>query len=512
MPGLATKLIGNSTWNGLAFLVGVGLNLVILPFVIDHLGISEFGFAGLIGACLAPAMIFSSVLAQTSARELTQHLMFDSQDRARQVFGSAFSLALLGGIPITLLVILVGPWLARQFFNLDVDDVDHVALGFFWGGIGWFFQCLAGVFLALFTSRQDYPRLAKVSIATTVVATLLMWLLVPVWPRAATYLACQAAGFIVSFGLGCWLGHRNLNGWVSLPIMHLESLRRFSSVGAWQIAAQLCGTISGQIDRYLLGAFLQTRYVGFYNVAQRLEEAIYIGVLKVGEILFPFFSTLVQESEEIQADVLFRTSWLLNLLAVSVLGPLVPLAGQVLQIWTGADVAAEAERVLIVLTLAGILGSGANAFSFYLLGTGRTRSTATISLLTGLTVMGTSLLVLPHLGWRAAGWSALTGMCVQILVIALSMKLSLNVHDLVARIFHSVLAPLVGGGLIAVFLRFVISDDVTVVWWEVLGYYCLCVVMIGGSILAVASIGPYRQSCWHDLNRIARHFMPANRS
>ncbi len=511
MNGLAAKLLGNSLCNSLAFLVGVGLNLLVLPFVIVHLGIAEFGFAGLIGACLAPALIFSSALMQMAARELSQQLRLDSQDGARQVFGTAFFLAIVGGIAIATLLILVGPWLAREFFNLDIEESGHAALGFFFGGIGWFFQCLAGVFLALLTAKQDYLRLAKVSIATTMVATLMMWFLVPLWPQAVTYLACQAAGFIVTFGVGFWLGRRNLDGWVPFPTLHLESLRCLVRVGRWQIAAQSCSTISGQIDRYLLGVFLHTQYVGFYNVAQRLEEAIYIGVLKVGEILFPFFSRLAHEREEIQADVLFRTSWLLNLLAVSVLGSLIPLAGQILQIWTSADVAVEAERVLIVLALAGILGSGANVFSFYLVAIGKTRSTAMISLVTGLTTVAVGLLGLSYLGWRAVGWSALLGMFVQIAVISLSMKRNFYIHDLSDRIFHLVLAPLVAGGLIALFLRLVISDNVPVVWWQILGCYCLCVVTIGCFVVAVAAIGPYRHSCWHDLKRITLHFMPTRR-
>ncbi|MGY4338883.1 hypothetical protein [Bradyrhizobium sp. LM2.9] len=52
-------LLGNSAWNAMAFLVAVVLNLAILPFVITHLGLAAFGVAGLVTACIAPALVFS---------------------------------------------------------------------------------------------------------------------------------------------------------------------------------------------------------------------------------------------------------------------------------------------------------------------------------------------------------------------------------------------------------------------------------------------------------------------
>ena len=144
----------------------------------------------------------------------------------------------------------------------------------------------------------------------------------------------------------------------------------WSSWGAGNWWHRAGGLIAAQADRYLLGALLQPQFVGFYTIAQRLEEAMYIGVLKVGEILFPFFSTLQKEADDRKADLLFRSSWILNVLAASALGGLIPVAGPLLHLWTGAEVATEAQSVLVILSIAGILGSSTNVFAFYLLAQG----------------------------------------------------------------------------------------------------------------------------------------------
>lgn len=509
--GYGTRLVSNSSWNALAFSIGVGLNLLILPFVISHLGIAEFGFAGLIAACIAPALIFSNTLTQMTARELAQNLSLDLRLDARRVFATALFLGVVIGVIIVFLIMIAGPWLAGRLFNLEPDNADYLIKGFAFGALGWLFQCLAGVFLALFVARQNYARLAWISIGATVLSTSLMLGLIPQWPMAVTYLACQAAGFATSLMAALWFSRRAFPEWLALPSLHRESLQRIVHVGSWQIAAQGGGVIAGQADRYLLGVFLQTRHVGFYNVAQRLEEAIYIGVYKIGEVLFPLFSSMLKETQERQADVLFRASWLLNLLAVGVLGGVIPVAGDVLRFWTNADVAAEGEQVLVVLALAGILGSGSNVFAFYLLGSGNTRANALISLVTAVAIVTTSALVLPVYGWKAAGWSSLVGMAVQMVVMTILMWRSFNLRGASSRIAHFVLIPLVMGAVTALGLREALSETIsahTNAWWQLLAWYGLSMCVVSGLVVAVSSLGPHGAVCRSDLRRVVRHFLP----
>ena len=257
-------------------------------------------------------------------------------------------------------------------------SADDLGLAFVLASAGWLCQCLSAVFLALFTARQDYRRVASISIISTVVATGSMLLFIPRWPQASTFLGCQALGFATSLLLAFGWSRRVIGDWLARPAIDRGALGDLVKLGSWQLAAQGGALIAAQADRYLLGALLQPQFVGFYTIAQRLEEAVYIGVLKVGEILFPFFSALQKEADDRKADLLFRSSWILNVLAASALGGLIPVAGPLLHLWTGAEVAAEAQRVLVILSIAGILGSSSNVFAFYLLAQGRSSSNALI--------------------------------------------------------------------------------------------------------------------------------------
>lgn len=506
-----SDLLGNSAWNAIAFAVAVLLNLAILPFVIFRLGLAAFGVAGLVTACVAPALMFSNALGLSTARELAQRLAPSDRDEARRFFATALMLAILVGGVIALVLCLAGAPLARLGFHLGGAAADDLTLAFALAGIGWLLQCLFAVLLALFTARQDYRRIASISISGTAVATLSMLLLIPLAPRASTFLGCQALGFATNFVMALYWSRRGIGEWLAWPSFDRGALHALIKLGGWQLAAQSGALFAGQADRYLLGALLQPQFVGFYSVAQRLEEAVYIGVLRVGEILFPFFSTLQKEADDRKVDLLLRSSWILNVLAASALGGLIPVAGALLYRWTGAEVAAEAQLVLVMLSIGGILGSCANVFAFYLLSQGRSSSNALISLMTGIFTLATSAVALPAFGWQAAGWSTCVGMTAQMLTTVVLLQRTFKLQCLWSRVLHFVLVPLGVGIAVALLLRACYGHaaiDQAPSWWYVVSLYAVSAAAIFVAAVAASQLGPYRAVCWRDLSAIVTRFLP----
>jgi O-antigen/teichoic acid export membrane protein len=506
-----SHLLGNSAWNASAFLVSVGLNLLVLPFVLFRLGAAAFGVAGLVTACVAPALAFSNSLALSTTRELARRLAPGEKAEARRFFATALLLAGVVGIPIAAALSLAGPPLARHAFHLEGAVAGDLGLAFLLGAGGWLCQCISGVFLALFTARQDYPRLASISMAIAVVSTSSMLVLVPRWPQASTFLGCQALGFAAGLLASSVISRRVIGEWMAAPALHRGPLGGLFSLGAWQFAAQGSGLIAGQADRYLLGAFLAPQFVGYYTIAQRLEEAMYIGILKIGEILFPFFSSLQKESSDRMADLLFRSSWVLNVLAATALGALIPVAGPLLYVWTGKEVAVETQGLLVVLAAAGMLGCASNVFAYYLLANGRSRATALTAVVTAIVTLATSAVALPHFGWQAAGWSACLGMTAQIVVTMFLLRQSFTLAGMWPRVAHFVLLPLGTGILTAIALRYVAAErlfDQAPHWWLVGGSYGVAAVIIFVIVVAVSTIGPYGETCWRDIRAIVGRFLP----
>jgi O-antigen/teichoic acid export membrane protein len=98
-----SHLRGNSAWNATAFPV-------------FRLGLAAFGVAGLVTACVAPALMFSNALGLSTARELAQRLEPSDRDQARRFFATALALAIVVGCLIAAFLGLAGAPLARLGF------------------------------------------------------------------------------------------------------------------------------------------------------------------------------------------------------------------------------------------------------------------------------------------------------------------------------------------------------------------------------------------------------------
>jgi O-antigen/teichoic acid export membrane protein len=236
----------------------------------------------LVTACIAPALTFSNALSLSTTRELAQRLAPSQRQDARRTFATALLLAGAGGASIAILLSLVGPLIADRFFNLNGKLAGDLQLAFLFGAGGWLCQCISVVFVAVFTARQRYSRVASTSIVSVVVSTSSMLALVPASPLASTFLGCQALGFVAGLIASVALACQFAGGWLAPPVLYRRPLGALTNMGGWQLAAQGGGLIASQADRYLLGAFLAPQFVGYYTIAQRLEEAVYIGVLKQG--------------------------------------------------------------------------------------------------------------------------------------------------------------------------------------------------------------------------------------
>ncbi|MGB8401061.1 MAG: hypothetical protein WCE35_19940, partial [Bradyrhizobium sp.] len=194
--------------------------MLVLPFVLFRLGATVFGVAGLVTACIAPALAFGNSLALSTTRELANRLAPGERAESRRFFATSLLLAGAGGVPIAMLLALTGPPLARHIFHLDGEVADDLTLAFLFGAAGWLSQCVSGVFLALFTARQDYARLASVSMASAVISTSAMLVLIPRWPQASTFLGCQALGFAIGLLASFAIARRRLCEWMAWPALH----------------------------------------------------------------------------------------------------------------------------------------------------------------------------------------------------------------------------------------------------------------------------------------------------
>jgi O-antigen/teichoic acid export membrane protein len=503
-PVTGSRIAGNSGWNLLAFAMGVAVNLVTVPIVVKRIGMHEFGVAGLIVALVAPFLLIGTVLGQAAAQGLALHRAAAERAHARKTVA-----AVLGLLAICVpagMVMLAGlaPSVAGALFGDDArPSAAELRRIFAIAALGWAAQQVSTVLQGVHVGVEAYRRIATVNAVSALIGGILIVTIVDRAPSAIGYVAALSAGYWATLVLWSISTCYDVRWCLSRPRFGRAQLRSVVSFSGWQIAAQLTATLAAQADRYLLGLFARAQSIGFYNVAQRLEEVAYVGVLKAGEVLFPFFASTAHDEPARVANRYFRACWLLNLVAAAALAPLLPWAQDILRLWIDAPSAAQSADVLRVLAAGGLVGCASNVFAFFALGTGRTRHLALLSVTTAAVSIAASMLLLPRFGLAAAGVGALAGMLVQFAVVVALTRRIFGQHARAGRVLHASVTPATTGLAIAAGVATLPlpSPDS---WHALIAWLAITAGLVAVTIIAVAAATAVGRASLADLRDLAR--------
>ena len=439
-----SHLLANSKWNLVAFLITLAANFVTIPYVIDAIGMDEFGTAGLILAALAPMMLVGTVLGQATLREISHRFASKDLGSARRIFSSAMALCALAGAAVLLVILLFG----SSFISLlnRNGQATNWQLAMTVATTGWLAQQFVLVLQSTVAATQKYKSMALISVVATVASAVTIMTAVTLKPDGLGYLAGTALGFGVALMVWTVLVCRGFP-WL-LPVSNIgrAEIQAILAFGKWQGAGHLIGALGIQMDRYVLGAMAPLTVVGQYNVAMRLQEVMQMPVMKIGEILFPHFSVTSTDGMARRADFFLTASWVLNTVAVCALAPLIPLAEESLKLWVHHSEATGAASILRTLATAGIIGSGVNVYSYFAMGTGQPAALAKLTAVYSVLAILLTALLIHQYGVRGAGVGAvIAGIVRLLLVIYLSKRYfgnTVSKSDLITATLFPLLAGL----------------------------------------------------------------------
>lgn len=492
---------GNSGWNLIAFVAGIIANLITLPFVIRRLGIFQFGICGLFIALAAPLSLVGTALGQATAQGIAR---YRTQGDRIAVTEFCSTIIALGSAAIAATGILLGlsaPLIARSLLPKYETAIQSIWLVSVILALGWVAQQLSLMLQGVHVACQAYRRIATINALGAIGGPLLIFGIVSRRPYVDGYILALALGYGLTTLF--WLVSivTSFRWALARPRVHRHMTKSIAAFTGWQMLAQLIANLANQIDRYLLGAWVSPIAVGYYNVAQRLEEVAYIGVLRGGDALFPQFSVNATEGPERQSEIFFRASWMLNLVAAMVLAPLLPCAPSLLLVWVGSASSEYAAPVLRVLTVGGLLGCAGNVFTLYALGVAKTRYTALLSATTAVTTTIASILLLRRFGFAAAGLGGVMGMLANVLVMTALTRRHFGGHGKAGRIAAAMILP-IGVGLVVAGALTAIGVPIQTSWPRVTILYVGVSLLVMLSIMVLTGLTHGGRKSLDDLHRL----------
>jgi O-antigen/teichoic acid export membrane protein len=393
----------------LAFILrgfGAGLAFLLNAMVARMLGAEGAGLYFLaLSVTMIAAVIARLGLDNALLRFVAVHASRDEWGLVKGVFAQGMRMALISSALLTLLCLVLAPWLADYVFNKP-----DLGMPLRWMSLGimsfsmmmLMSECLKGmrrIRNAMLVSGVLYP----------LIALLLVWPLVTLFgvggANAAYVLGTGGAAVV---GLIFW--RRAMASHAVPPVSIPRDQLRASSRPLF-VMSLLNGAVLSWAPLLLLGIWGSTEESGIFGAATRLAMLLTFFLNAVNTVAAPKFAALYQKGEiEILGRIASRTALLITM-AASPLFVIFFVAGDWVMSVFGHGFSVGG-RVLAILTLGQVVNSFTGSVGFLLAMTGNERSVRNSAIMGASVLIVLAVILIPFYGMTGAAIAASMGLMV----------------------------------------------------------------------------------------------------
>jgi O-antigen/teichoic acid export membrane protein len=395
---LRRTIVRNVTTNYFAFGVSSLVTLLLTPFLIGRLDAAQFGVWVLLKAILAYFQLLEFGIMPAVIRYVSLHNARREREQVESILGGAMRLLLVVSAATIPLVALVA-WIGPRVFQLP-EGLEPV-----FGRAVWLIGAAAVVayfrrlMIATLQAYQRYDLLNLCSTSSTVLGALaavyvvlrghgILALIVILLLRTAAEAVCELLLIRTLFGIRpspfrCEPG----------------TLRKIIGYSKFAFLVDVAVNISHRIDVLVIAIFLPTVSITYYEIATRISGALEKVTGPLIGMFFPMASEFdsARRPEALRALLLAGTRVTVLMIAPGVV-ILAGYGGDVIGWWVGAEYVGHSLPVLHIFLGVVTLAVFDSTAARILLGTGRVRFDAKVSLAVAALNLTLSLILVRHYG------------------------------------------------------------------------------------------------------------------
>jgi O-antigen/teichoic acid export membrane protein len=364
--------ISNAVWK-LLFLIS---GFLLTPFILRHLGATQFGLWALVGSVVAYGTLLDLGIGGAIVKFVAEFTVNRRWDELGGLLTTALYLYSFAGLIVILLSVAVAPVFPR-LFHVPADQRSTAIWLMILMGIGTGIAIPSAITSAIIRGLQRYD---VVSFLSTIGLSLYV---------AGTVLVLSAGGGVLHLVVVTILA----NVLTQVPsfyfIKHLAPELHLSYAGwarpwvgkilafsSWLFVLEFFGRIQTRSDEVVIGAFLPVSAITPFTLARRLGEVGQMVTDQFLKVLMPLASQLDAKNDTTYLRALYITG---TRVTIAILLPvfllLFLLARPLLALWVGAAYAPYAHLV-VILGLATLIQTSAWPAGSILQGTARNRPLA----------------------------------------------------------------------------------------------------------------------------------------
>lgn len=442
LTGTATKYV--------LLAVNVGLGILLMPFTVRHLGASEYGLWMLVASLTYYFQLLDLGYGNGLVRHVADADARGDVDRVNTLLSTFVVVYAALGVLACVGTLALMLWTVPRFPHLSPADVRRGQLLLAMMGIRTAIGFPMTVFGAATTARQRFALNNTVAIGVALTNGTMTYVVLATGHGLLTLVACTTALGIASYGAYAWTARQAFPELrIRLSSFNRGLVRDVTTFSAYLFVIDVAVQIGFNLDNVVVGAALGTTAVAVYAVTLRIADYQRQLCNQFTGFLFPIAVRLraAGSVDALQAMLVDGTRIALILVTGVTIG-VIGFGRPLIVRWMGAGF--EGGMLpLYVLAVAGVVLVGQGPLGSILLGTGRHRLVAFVSLGEAIANLALSVVLVRRFGMLGVA----IGTAVPIALANLCILMPASCREVrvpIASFLRLVLVPPVTGAVPAI--------------------------------------------------------------
>ena len=414
----------------------VGLSgIILLPILTKNLPVEDYGMWALIGVTigLIPAVVMLG-LPFTMVRFLAAA---KKKEEIQEGFYSIAFIVLFTSAIASLLLFLFAKPIAATLFdnNLTIARILSLVV---------FIACLNGLLLNFFRTFQQIKRYSVFSF----IQTYLNVALVAYFVLSGYGILGAVIGLLISSSFVFLIMISLIAYEIGIKIPKFTHIREYLAFGLPTVPSNLSGWVVNSSDRYVIGIFLGTAFVGYYSPGYALGTMISMFMAPLGFMLPPVLSRYYDENNmnEVKTVLRYSLKYFL-LLAIPATFGLSLLSKSILTILTTPEIASQGYLITPFVALSALLTGAYAIFLQVMVLKKKTKIVGAIWIVAAILNLGLNLIFVPYIGILGAAITTLFAFILAFILVTYHsfkyLRFDIDLNFILKSVFASIVMSLV---------------------------------------------------------------------
>ena len=341
----------NTLWNlagtGLPLLLGV----VVIPYLVDRVGLEAFGILTLIWALIGYFSLFDFGLGRALTQQVASHLAANRHRKVPQLVKSGLIFTAATGVIGGLVLAAVSHPLGHSWLKVSQPLQAQATYSLFIAALGIPLTTVTTGLRGVLEAYEDFKTVNLLRILLGTANFGLPALSVMFLGPSLVYMVASLVGarLLVFAAFAVCVYIKLPTSW-SKTKARTRDIKRLLSFGVWMTVSNVISPIMVTADRFLIAAVLGASAVAYYTVPFEIIVKVLVIPGALTTALFPRLASTLKKEPAIARMLYRRSVRAVAIVLAVVCGTIAIGAYQGLSLWLGGDFASKSWLIVSVLS------------------------------------------------------------------------------------------------------------------------------------------------------------------